>query len=225
MFVVSSNGPLYTLSSALLGGGIGYRRHLVNAQVGHGYVCFDPQEDLKRRVEELGIDAAETAAMMTAADVGRVVEGFASGDQFRLHVFVTAGVGNAARAGHSSRQKKYPGYYTPGTINIIAVIDGRVSDAALVNAVQTVTEAKAAALQDLAVPDVLDRTVTATGTTTDSVMVAATQEASYAGVHLYMGVATELGDALATTVYQSLQVALENWQELEEEDVMKYGYE
>ncbi len=57
----------------------------------------------------------------------------------------------------------YRGNQPPGTINIVAFAPVRLSDAALVNAVATITEAKAQALWELG--------LAATGTATDAVTV------------------------------------------------------
>ncbi|PWK14819.1 adenosylcobinamide amidohydrolase [Tumebacillus permanentifrigoris] len=202
--ILSGQRPFYTLSSSVLGGGLQEKRYLLNVQVPHGYTSDDPWQDLERKVEGLGIPLSESVGMMTAADVDQVVEGFAAGDQFQLRVYVTAGVGNAARAG--MKRKTYPGYRA-GTINIIVALDARLSDAALVNALITITEAKAAALQDLGVTDATG--AMATGTTTDSVIVATTQNPAYTGVHLYAGLATELGNAIASSVYDALTASLQ----------------
>jgi adenosylcobinamide amidohydrolase len=53
--------------------------------------------------------------------------------------------------------------YRPGTINVVAFVPERLSPAALVNTVTTVTEAKAQALWESGVP--------ATGTASDAVCV------------------------------------------------------
>jgi len=201
--IVSGNREFETLSSGLIGGGLGRKRYLLNMQVPHGYASDDPILDMEQRVHELGLPIEGTTAMMTAAEVGEVVEGYMSGEQSKPRVYVTAGVGNAARAGR--KRRTYPGYVA-GTINIIAAIDGRLTHAALVNCLITITEAKAAALQDLGVLDADDQI--ATGTTTDTVIVAATQDPVYTGVHQYAGVATELGNALADAVYHSLMASL-----------------
>ncbi|WP_203857688.1 adenosylcobinamide amidohydrolase, partial [Plantactinospora mayteni] len=50
-----------------------------------------------------------------------------------------------------------------GTVNIVALLPERLGDAALVNAVATITEAKAQALRELGLPG--------TGTATDAVTV------------------------------------------------------
>lgn len=201
--ILSSARPFATLSSSLLGGGRQEKRYLLNVQVPHGYMSDDPWQDLERKIESLQLPLAEAVGMMTAADVEDVVEREAVGEQFALRVYVTAGVGNAARAG--LKRKTYPGYRA-GTINIIVALDARLSDAALVNALITVTEAKTAALQDLGV--YVEEGRTATGTTTDSVIIASTQNPAYTGVHHYVGVATELGNAMAVCVYEALTESL-----------------
>jgi adenosylcobinamide amidohydrolase len=201
--ILSGPRPFYTLSSSLLGGGLQEKRYLLNVQVPHGYMSDDPWQDLARKVESFGLPLPETVAMMTAADVDQVVEGYAAGEEFQLRVYVTAGVGNAARAG--VKRKTYPGYRA-GTINIIVALDARLSDAALVNALITATEAKAAALQDLGITD--STGAVATGTTTDSVILATTQNPHYTGVHQYAGLATELGNAIASCVYEALRASL-----------------
>ncbi|MGZ4163904.1 MAG: adenosylcobinamide amidohydrolase [Tumebacillaceae bacterium] len=197
--IVSGSEPFTILGSALFGGGFQKKRHLANIQVPLDYGCDDALFDVEKRVGLLDVPAEETAAMMTAAFVHQVVERSAEGEQFRLRCYLTAGVSNAARAG--VKRKTYPGYQA-GTINIIMVIDGRLSEAAFVNAVITITEAKTAALQELGICDPQGRS--ATGTTTDAVIVAATQNEQYSGVHQYVGVATELGNAMAEVVYESL---------------------
>lgn len=209
--VVSGREPFTTLSSSLLGGGMQKKRHLANFQVPIDYQCDHASFDAEQRVKMLGLPVEETTAMMTAAYIDQVVERSVSGEQFQLRCFVTAGVSNAARAG--VRRETFPGYRV-GTINIIVVIDGRVTEAALVNAVISITEAKAAALQELGICDEDGRL--ATGTTTDAVIVAATQQEQYSGVHHFAGVATELGNALAGAVYESVLEAVEKyvkWQE------------
>ncbi|KEO81793.1 adenosylcobinamide amidohydrolase [Tumebacillus flagellatus] len=203
VLMLRGDRPFLTLSSSLHGGGLGERRFLLNVQVPHGYQSDDPWRDVRERVETLGLPPEETVAMMTAADVEQVVESFAGGEEFELRVYVTAGVGNAARAG--VKRKTYPGYRA-GTINIIAVFDARLTEAALVNALITITEAKTAVLQDLGITDTQGQP--ATGTTTDSIILASTQNSVYTGLHQYAGVATELGNSLAVCVYDALKACL-----------------
>ena len=91
----------------------------------------------------------------------------------------------------------------PGTINIIVLLDAKLTRAAMLNAVVTVTEAKSAVLYEMKVctPD----GAPATGTSTDTVTIAMTG----AGPTLpYAGPATVMGWLIAKTVRQALQQSL-----------------
>ncbi|MFS0837663.1 adenosylcobinamide amidohydrolase [Paenibacillus sp. 1P03SA] len=126
--------------------------------------------------------AAESAAA-SAADTGIAVS-----------AWVTVGYSNMARAGRGLPASAL----FPGTINIIVAVEGELTDEAMVNAVITATEAKAAALQDLGVA--LKDGSGATGTTTDAVLIAATQRGR---LHRYAGTATYLGHMIGRTVYDA----------------------
>ncbi|MGX4584430.1 adenosylcobinamide amidohydrolase [Paenibacillus chitinolyticus] len=132
-----------------------------------------------------GIGAAEpaTAAFATAADTGIAVS-----------AWVTVGYSNMARAGRGLPASAL----FPGTINIIVAVEGELTDEAMVNAVITATEAKAAALQDLGVA--LEDGSGATGTTTDAVLIASTQRGR---LHRYAGTATYLGHMIGRSVYEA----------------------
>ncbi|SEG73381.1 adenosylcobinamide amidohydrolase [Paenibacillus sp. UNC499MF] len=129
-----------------------------------------------------GKGAAESAAAI-AADTGIAVS-----------AWVTVGYSNMARAGRGLPASAL----FPGTINIIVAVEGELTDEAMVNAVITATEAKAAALQDLGVA--LEDGSGATGTTTDAVLIAATQKGR---VHRYAGTATYLGHMIGRSVYEA----------------------
>jgi adenosylcobinamide amidohydrolase len=82
---------------------------------------------------------------------------------------------------------------TAGTINLIVVLPVRLSDAALVNAVATATEAKAQALHDLG----LD----ATGTATDAIAVACP---AHGAPEPFGGPRSRWGGCLARAVYAAV---------------------
>jgi adenosylcobinamide hydrolase len=201
--VIESERPLAVLSSAVYGGEKKTARRLINRHVPLSYLTPDPGREIEDWLVQANIVPEETVVLLTAADVDcgclRVIEE----ETFRLAVFVTAGVSNAARAGQS-----YPVFWhapsrQPGTINLIIVIDGKMTEAAMVNAVITATEAKAAALQDLHIKDANGRQ--ATGTTTDAIIIAATQTALAGYTHAYAGVTTPLGNAIGQAVYHSVR--------------------
>jgi adenosylcobinamide hydrolase len=192
--LIESGHPLRTLNSAPWGGGFGTHRVLINRQVHKAYRCDDPLAEMNDFLTARGYEPSEAACMLTAAKVEDAgFSAMALGVQ--VCTWVTVGLGNKARAGMDLPRSAL----FPGTINIIALIDGCLTDEAMVNAVITATEAKAAALQDLGVR-VGDTGPLATGTTTDAVLIAATQRGLACR---YAGTATELGYLIGRTVYEA----------------------
>ncbi len=87
-----------------------------------------------------------------------------------------------------------------GTINIIAVLDCRVSRGAMLNAIITITEAKSHAL--------LSSGYDFTGTSTDAVVVLSTQRGAY---HRYSGAASELGKKIWSATRRAVLEGLSHW--------------
>jgi adenosylcobinamide amidohydrolase len=81
----------------------------------------------------------------------------------------------------------------PGTINLVATAPVRLSDAALVNAVMTMTEAKTQAF--------LDRGIAGTGTASDAVAVACPEDGP---AEPFGGPRSRVGSALARAVYDAV---------------------
>ena len=92
---------------------------------------------------------------------------------------------------------------TPGTINIILLLDAKLTRAAMLNAIITATEAKSAVLHEMNIctPGV----VLATGTATDTLTIAMT---GVGPTPPYAGPATVLGWLITKTVRQALQQSL-----------------
>lgn len=194
---------------------------LMNRQVDKLYNEADPLREMDDFILREGLNPRGTAGMLTAAlvkDVGYSTltwtrdgaEDWSHKQQLELasvieaetqplHVcaWVTVGLGNKARAG---AELPAASLY-PGTINTIIVIDGQLTDAAMVNAVITATEAKAAALQSLGV-DVNGQP--ATGTSTDAVLIATTCRGH---LYSYAGTATALGYMIGRTVYEAIMAS------------------
>ncbi|QHN49713.1 ATP-binding cassette domain-containing protein [Geobacillus stearothermophilus] len=204
--VLTAAAPLRVLSSALIGAGFQWATHFVNRQVGLDYDCSDAEGDMRRYLEQHGFPPERTVGMMTAVDVRDAVWLQKEGEAFSIAVMATAGVGNAVDAARAWQHQ--PLAARPGTINMVVVIDGVLTEAAFVQAVMTATEAKAKALADRSVCDPETGTL-ATGTSTDSLAVAATQTGQ---VFAYAGTATELGRALGRLVYEATVEALGRWE-------------
>lgn len=146
------------VSSAVLGGGIGERGWVLNAQVPHGYRRTDPE----RHLAEIAAAAGESGpgvGLMTAADVGAYGEGRDGG------VTAVATVGLGVHGWAAAPAGRVPSPTAPGTVNILVVVPAALTDGALVNAVATATEAKVQAL--------LRAGYDCSGTPTDAVCVAA----------------------------------------------------
>ena len=127
---------------------------------------------------EIGIDPDRTALMGTAANMAYAVHRSAEFEELRVDAFTTAGVsGNAARAGDPAAWVETDDGWCKvephaGTINTILLLACPLTPSAHARAVITMTEAKSAALAELAVPSRY-APVIATGTGTDQFCLAA----------------------------------------------------
>lgn len=181
--VAALKQPHYVLSTSPLHGGLcEHVTHVVNHQscegaahrerldaiVAMGQIAYHHQV-----CQELGLDAQTTATMGTAANMQYAATVSTAYDMFTVTAIVTAGVQvNAGRAGDPSQFVERHGSYEPvvdtqsGTINTMLFFNAALSPAALARAVVTMTEAKTAALQELAVSSRVSAEL-ATGTGTD----------------------------------------------------------
>ncbi|GAA0133428.1 hypothetical protein YSY43_02680 [Paenibacillus sp. YSY-4.3] len=197
--------PMDGLGSAVYGGGMHSLERFVNIYVDRFYHCEDPVRDIRSLLGEWGYPEQGTAGLLTAVQLKHAAVFEEQGTDFGVLCCVTAGVSNAARAG--VQRTTFPASWTPGTINIMLVVDGKMTPAAMVNAVITATEAKAAALSDLGVRDA-ENGMIATGTTTDAVMLGVSQRAKWPLLHAYAGTATDLGGVIGRLVYDAVRESL-----------------
>ncbi|WP_315987262.1 adenosylcobinamide amidohydrolase [Actinomadura sp. HBU206391] len=159
------------ISSAMVGGGIGPAGWVLNAQVAGGYARLDPVEHLAELASEFGL-AGPGVGMLTAAAVDRLVIRADEGVEvvatvgLRVPTWAAAPPGGVDLEFTPIRDEAKAGADgpRPGTINIVVSVPASLGDAALVNAVATVTEAKTQAL--------LDAGYHCSGTATDAVCVA-----------------------------------------------------
>ena len=126
----------------------------------------------------MGVDPDRTALMGTAANMAYVAHHWAHYEEVHVDAFVTAGIsGNAARAGDPAQWLETDSGWSKcsfyeGTINTILLFNCPVTPSAHASAVVTMTEAKSAALAELAIPSLYSPTI-ATGTGTDQFCLAA----------------------------------------------------
>ena len=198
------------LSSAPHNGGLVDAHHLLILRVMENFNGtkgpFEPLADTFRnyccRKEWAGI----TVGMMTSARMTSFRSVRRSARGVEISVLVTAGISNARRAGDPAEYRVFDeAGINPGTINIIILTNAILAQAAQVEAVMVVTEAKAAVLQDLDVTSPVTGK-TATGTGTDAIAVvsgSAPPEIRYCGKH------TLFGEMLASATIDALSSSLE----------------
>jgi adenosylcobinamide amidohydrolase len=197
------------VSSAVLGGGIGERSWIINAQVPAGYDRLDPAAHLDELAVLAGLgpgsdtrmdDDRPGVGLLTAADV----DGRQLAEDGAVHVVATVGVRvptwAAAAAGAPDPdlgRDAAVGAGRPGTINIVAFVPVALTDGAMVNLVATATEAKTQALLDAGVPG--------TGTATDAVCVVSTPTTGRStAVEPFGGPRSEWGARLARAVHATV---------------------
>jgi adenosylcobinamide amidohydrolase len=178
--------PLLAASTASVGGGLGLRHWVVNAQVIADYGRCDPEAHVADLALELGL-AGPGVGMLTAADVTaarRVVD-------HGVEVEATVGVTHPTWAADPGDPVDQPS--PPGTINVVAFLPERLSDAALLNALCTATEAKTQALFDVGVPG--------TGTASDALTILCPAAGT---THRFGGPRSTWGARLARAVHAAV---------------------
>ena len=210
--IIRSKIPLKILSSAVLNGGPCDSNCVVNVQVSEDagsdlddHVHKEAGDFLEDEVTKMGFPKEEVVAIMTAAKMKNVEIANLQFEDLTLTTFVTAGAYFAATAGDeiASKQTAFP-TKNWGTINIITIIDANLAKSCMVNAVVTATEAKATALRELDVRSRFSGEV-ATGTVTDSVVIASTKK----GPEIqYAGTGTIIGELIGKSVKKALKKAI-----------------
>lgn len=166
-------------------------------------------EYLARAATAAGFRRDRATGLLTNARMSCHGYGCARYRELTVEALATAGVdSNAARAGDPACYYEYGGDYQAvgGTVNILAMVNASLPPGTLAKALITITEAKAALLQELAVVSPLSGNP-ATGTGTDGVIIAGNSGAALvctdAGTH------AKLGELLCAATRQAVRQALE----------------
>lgn len=184
------------LSSAPFRGGPSYSRYLVNRTVPRHFCSPDVTGEVRAGLEGLGLPPSACVAHLTAVDVAAHAYAEAREQGVLAQVWLTAGLGNLASPGLSPLAA-----FRPGTINALAVLHAELAEAAMVEAVQIVSEVKARHLRERTTREGYP----ATGTSTDTVSVALLEGPK----QQYCGAVTPAGRALGRAVDMALSAALE----------------
>ncbi|TKC14850.1 heme ABC transporter ATP-binding protein [Robertmurraya kyonggiensis] len=193
--------PLRTMSSGVIGSGVGWHQTFVNRHVDKTYDCSDHRNEMHHYLKEHGFEPSPTIGMMTAVWLDDVSYKLIKGDNFSIFVIVTAGVSNAVDA---SKSDQHSFEMVPGTINTWIFVNGQLTEEAFIQSIMTATEAKVKVMDSEKVLDLVTGT-TATGTSTDSILIAATQM----GKKLeFAGTITPLGKLISQGVFECTTEAI-----------------
>jgi adenosylcobinamide amidohydrolase len=208
---VEFSTPHRVMSSAVLNGGLVEANHIVNLNVPKRLTCpTSPQQTISKYCEAANWNGV-TVGMMTAAsmDSFRMAKETAQG--IDIVVLVTSGLSNPRRVGDRADHRIMAAQSEEiGTINIVVMTSAILTEAAMVEALLIVTEAKSAALQEAGVMSPVSNKM-ATGTGTDSVAVVSghgPETVGYCGKHVLFG--EMLGRMVCDTVAASIAWDLEN---------------
>ncbi len=203
--VLQSKQPLKTVSSGVVGAGAGWYSNFVNRHVDATYNCTNHREEMREYLTNHGFPVSQTVGMMTAVTLEDNSYRVYEGDGFSVMIVVTAGVGNAVDSTRENSPVAAP--VKPGTINTWIFVNGKLTDEAYIQSIITATEAKAQVLRDCHILDAHTKKQ-ATGTSTDSILVAATQQGKEID---YAGTATELGAIIGRGVYQEMKQSIQHY--------------
>ncbi len=209
--VICSKNPLKILSSALLNGGLVEANVIINVQVpeGSGSDVNDmhwsgPENFLVNEANQLQLPMDKVVGLMTAAKMQNVVVSTEKYDGVTLTVFVTGGATVAVTAGEPAASKSSSQLLKVGTINIIIVVDGNLSDGSMVEVVKSATEAKTVAIRELDIRSRFSGDL-ATGTLTDSIAVGCTKKGEPIK---YAGTFTIIGELIGKCVREGVKTAI-----------------
>ena len=202
LVIFQAETQLKTWSSAVINAGSGWYKNFVNRRVDASYACDNVQEEMLEYLGDNGFSEADTVGMMTAVKTTDAVIKEYDTPSGSIVIMVTAGVGNAVDVSRTHEVEMLPAI---GTINTWIIVNGELSDEAFIQSVITATESKTKALAFEQVKDPRTGTI-ATGTSTDSVLIAATQK----GTHIpYAGPITEIGKKIGLGVYECTVEAIQ----------------
>jgi adenosylcobinamide amidohydrolase len=163
-----------------------------------------------RKIQEkiatsFGVKREEVAQMSTAADMDNLAVITKTFKPFVVTALVTAGAKTNAQRTGVDEGTYIEGEEPKGTVNILVLTNARLTDGAMARAMITITEAKTAAFEDLRIPSSYTKTVQATGTGTDNIIIATGTtgpKVTYTGGH------NRIGELIGKAAYEAVIEAL-----------------
>jgi adenosylcobinamide hydrolase len=199
----------FVLSSAVFNGGRCAASNIVILKVAEDFkgteqIVQAPENTLAEYCGQLRLGGT-TVGMMTSAsmDSFRRVTRLSQGVE--ISALVTAGISNACCAGDRADWRKFQvDDNRIGTINIVIITNAKMSQAAMVESVMIISEAKTVAMRKLGVKSTVSGVI-ATGTGTDAIAVVngfGPEAIHYCGKHVLFG------EMLASAVIEAITGSL-----------------
>jgi len=197
------------LSSAVFNGGPCAASNILIMKVAENFagtkqIAETPENALAEYCSRLRLGGT-TVGMMTSASMDSFRRVSRSSQGAEISVMVTAGISNACCAGDRADWRTFRVDDNPsGTINIVIITNAMMSQAAMVESVMIVTEAKTVAMRKLGVKSTVSGVI-ATGTGTDAIAVVngfGPETIHYCGKHVLFG--EMLASAVIEAVTESL---------------------
>src|SRR5258708_30883909 len=134
---------MQVMSWAILNGGFHSScSYIINHHVETCIPADGPSRLLRQVSSRLGLRGT-VVGMMTAADVRRYGLASASYDDFMVHAVATAGCGNLACVGEEGKHvEPSASEIRAGTINLMVITNYRLTQEAMLEAIQAATEAQ-----------------------------------------------------------------------------------
>ncbi len=201
LLIATFNEPQQMLSWSVTRPGRVTSRHVVWLEVSNKDL---PEEvDAIRHVEGRMAQAGlpDAVALMTSRNIRRHHLAQVTADDTTATCLATVGLSNSERVG----QRLSEPVRLPSTINTLVHASRPLSEAAFLEAMSIVTQARTTAVLD---SGVRRGGVAVTGTGTDCVVIAAPNgagEAQFAGLH------TSVGEAVGAATYRAVAAGIETW--------------
>jgi adenosylcobinamide amidohydrolase len=202
--ILSFSSSMRTLSWAVLNGGFCRADHVINHHIDgkNALFCAQPAPWLEHAATELGL-RGKVVAMATAVNMQHLVRVSTKSESAQVTCFTTVGCGNALSVGDPASmifEEPAPALHT---INMILTVQPGLSDGAMVEAVQIVTEGRVRALYEKGIKS-CQSGLPATGTGTDCVAIVSLGDR----FERYCGKHTQLGELIGAAAYMSVAKGL-----------------
>ncbi|MDP3921558.1 MAG: adenosylcobinamide amidohydrolase [Candidatus Omnitrophota bacterium] len=163
----------------------------------------DPRELLRDRLREKGW--TDAVGLLTSADLERYVDVRKTDGDRTVRCIGTVGLSNAVRVGDRVERPS-----VVNTINLLCEVSVPLTDAARLEAMTIVTEARTVAVLEAKLPSIQSG-FPASGTGTDCIVVAS---AVGPNMEKYAGKHTRLGALIGRVALETMTLGIEKWREV-----------